>query len=160
MAEVVYPGCEDHDPKMRQRIGFSLAFLKEHYPPETYADRNPVAHEVTEECREKRRVSAGRYRRKNPGLCSARNQLKRSRHGKWLSSELGPVMDKLYSRRKCHWCREFVKRRYRHIDHIVPPARGGTNAPHNLCMACSGCNHRKGAKLPSDWGPQPEFPLC
>jgi 5-methylcytosine-specific restriction endonuclease McrA len=33
-----------------------------------------------------------------------------------------------------------------HVDHIVPIARGGTNAPDNLRTLCASCNVGKGAK--------------
>lgn len=39
-----------------------------------------------------------------------------------------------------------------HIDHIVPVARGGTNRPENLCVACAPCNFRKRAQLVSEMG--------
>ena len=34
-----------------------------------------------------------------------------------------------------------------HIDHIVPVSKGGKSIPSNLCVLCSKCNGRKGAKL-------------
>lgn len=34
----------------------------------------------------------------------------------------------------------------RHIDHIIPLARGGSNWPSNLCLACPWCNFHKHAK--------------
>lgn len=33
------------------------------------------------------------------------------------------------------------------IEHILPRAHGGTDAPANLALACSRCNHQKGARL-------------
>jgi len=32
------------------------------------------------------------------------------------------------------------------IDHIIPRARGGTNAFNNLCVSCPSCNIAKGAQ--------------
>lgn len=32
-----------------------------------------------------------------------------------------------------------------HLDHVLPVALGGSNAPSNLVTACKGCNDRKGA---------------
>jgi hypothetical protein len=37
------------------------------------------------------------------------------------------------------------------VDHIHPVARGGTNDPENLCVACETCNRSKGARLLSEW---------
>lgn len=38
-----------------------------------------------------------------------------------------------------------------HVDHFTPLARGGTNWPENLCLACQECNLSKGAKDPLKW---------
>jgi hypothetical protein len=40
-----------------------------------------------------------------------------------------------------------------HIDHVEPVARGGTNDPANLCVACKDCNLSKGAKSVDEWRP-------
>lgn len=39
------------------------------------------------------------------------------------------------------------------IDHIKPVARGGSDAPENLGVACKPCNLSKGAKLIEEWRP-------
>jgi 5-methylcytosine-specific restriction endonuclease McrA len=39
----------------------------------------------------------------------------------------------------------------KHIDHIRPIARGGTNDPKNLQLLCPDCNRKKGAKDPVDF---------
>ena len=51
---------------------------------------------------------------------------------------------------KCHWCgiptrlcAEPVADQCT-IEHIIPQAQGGTNAPENLCSACRLCNSRRG----------------
>jgi len=38
-----------------------------------------------------------------------------------------------------------------HIDHIHPVAKGGTNDPKNLTIACVHCNISKGAKPLHEW---------
>lgn len=48
----------------------------------------------------------------------------------------------------CWWCPK--KLTTYHIDHKIPLARGGTNDPANLCLACPDCNLSKGAKLPGE----------
>lgn len=40
----------------------------------------------------------------------------------------------------CHMQLDFLAK---HIDHIIPVAKGGTNADDNLCLACDSCNEQK-----------------
>jgi len=51
---------------------------------------------------------------------------------------------------KCWWCDHPIGNDY-HVDHRIPLARGGSNAPENLCISCPSCNMSKGAKLPQEW---------
>src|SRR3546814_15107522 len=37
-----------------------------------------------------------------------------------------------------------------HVDHRIPLARGGSNGPENLVIACPACNLSKGAKMRSE----------
>jgi 5-methylcytosine-specific restriction enzyme A len=37
------------------------------------------------------------------------------------------------------------------VDHIVPPARGGSDHDSNLWALCRGCNTRKGQRTRSEW---------
>lgn len=48
---------------------------------------------------------------------------------------------------KCHWCKKPTRHCY-HVDHIVPLAKGGSNWPSNLAVACPACNLRKQASDP------------
>jgi 5-methylcytosine-specific restriction endonuclease McrA len=57
----------------------------------------------------------------------------------------------------CYWCSKPVKKSDRHVDHIVPLARGGAHAVLNLCCSCSSCNHRKRHKLPAEFTGQHEL---
>ena len=45
---------------------------------------------------------------------------------------------------RCAYCSVEVGE-YFHVDHIIPLARGGSNWPDNLCIACETCNTRKRA---------------
>ena len=44
---------------------------------------------------------------------------------------------------RCHYCDYMMAFDDAQVDHIVAKARGGTDAPHNLVLACSRCNHLK-----------------
>lgn len=51
---------------------------------------------------------------------------------------------------RCYICGKKLKKY--HIDHFIPLAKGGTNDPGNLRLACPACNLRKSAKHPQDIG--------
>lgn len=40
---------------------------------------------------------------------------------------------------------------HRHIDHVWPLSKGGSNGPENLVLACAECNLRKSAKTPMEF---------
>ena len=44
---------------------------------------------------------------------------------------------------RCHYCDIVMNYRDAQIDHVIPKARGGTDAPTNLVLACATCNHVK-----------------
>lgn len=44
---------------------------------------------------------------------------------------------------RCHYCDVLMSFDEAQIDHILAKARGGTDAPHNLVLACFRCNHLK-----------------
>jgi ATP:corrinoid adenosyltransferase len=44
---------------------------------------------------------------------------------------------------RCHYCQYMMTFEEAQIDHILAKARGGTDAPHNLVLACNRCNHMK-----------------
>ena len=52
---------------------------------------------------------------------------------------------------RCWWCSKIIKNNDYHVDHRIPLARGGSNAPENLCISCPECNLSKQAKLPGEW---------
>lgn len=58
---------------------------------------------------------------------------------------------------KCYWCGKRTRPATRHVDHIVPIARGGADDVANLCVACSCCNLKKHAKTPLQFSGQGEL---
>lgn len=57
---------------------------------------------------------------------------------------------KTSKRIRCYWCNELVPLGDRHIDHIIPVAKGGSDEASNLCCACQDCNLSKWNKLPAE----------
>lgn len=55
----------------------------------------------------------------------------------------------------CAYCPALAK----HLDHVVPLSRGGTDTEDNIVPACAPCNLSKGAKTLAEWagtfGPEP-----
>jgi 5-methylcytosine-specific restriction endonuclease McrA len=64
--------------------------------------------------------------------------------GKYTVKDIERI--RIAQRNRCAYCRSVTDEL--HIDHIIPIARGGTNWPANIQLACPSCNMRKKAKLP------------
>lgn len=58
---------------------------------------------------------------------------------------------------RCYWCRGPTAKRDRHIDHIIPIARGGSDTVGNLCVSCRPCNMSKHTKMPEEFSGQSEL---
>ena len=56
------------------------------------------------------------------------------------------------ARVRCYLCGGFIPKGKRHVDHVVPLAKGGSHTASNLGISCATCNLRKGAKLPEEVG--------
>lgn len=48
-------------------------------------------------------------------------------------------------------CKADLRKTIRHVDHIIPLSRGGSNWPENLQCLCHRCNRSKWAKMPEQW---------
>jgi 5-methylcytosine-specific restriction endonuclease McrA len=59
----------------------------------------------------------------------------------------------------CYWCKVTTLPGGRHVDHIIPLARAGSDAVANLCVACPACNQRKNVKMPHEFAGQAEMAL-
>jgi len=103
--------------------------------------------------REKTAEYQRRWREDNPvnhAANDARYRARKSGVGGTYSAK--DVQEQLgRQRRRCFWCGEPVPKRGYHVDHVVPLALGGSNAPENLVIACSTCNHRKHSKHPMEF---------
>jgi hypothetical protein len=44
---------------------------------------------------------------------------------------------------RCHYCDYLMSYEEAQVDHVLAKARGGTDAPTNLVLACSRCNNLK-----------------
>lgn len=87
-------------------------------------------------------------------ICARARQHRRREHklrngGTHTASDIQAQYDNQHG--KCWWCGKKIKDTKYHVDHRVPLARGGSNAPENLVIACPKCNQSKGAKLPHEW---------
>ena len=70
-----------------------------------------------------------------------------SRHFPWLRPRLSELQG-----HKCCWCGCAMQDGHPQdkptLDHVIPLARGGADAPDNLAVACFQCNHDHDNKLP------------
>lgn len=120
-----------------------------------------------EKIRERKRAAQRVYRSKHPGRVKesfrawAKNNREaikvhqRRRKARLLaapgSHNAADIRFLLESQRyKCANCKTSV-RKIRHVDHIIPLARGGSDDWKNLQILCPRCNCSKKAKNPYDW---------
>lgn len=101
---------------------------------------------------ERGKATARKWRQANPEKLRAKAARRRA---KLLASPLHYTSDDVHKRLQeqkglCYWCHKPLGGAY-HVDHIIPLAKGGTNAPNNICCACPGCNQSKGAKMPCEF---------
>ncbi len=52
----------------------------------------------------------------------------------------------------CLYCGDSFTTRNLTRDHVIPKSRGGKDVWPNVVTSCRSCNHRKGARTPTEWG--------
>lgn len=87
------------------------------------------------------------YIKRRPEVRRASLQKRRGAVGIHTSDDI--LMQIKSQKYKCWWCGKKLKQY--HIDHRIPLAKGGTNWPGNIVIACPKCNLSKGAKMPHEW---------
>lgn len=75
-----------------------------------------------------------------------RTQVRKS-NGTWCENDVKTLL--AHQNGRCYWCCTAIERY--EVDHIIPLARGGSNWPSNICVACPDCNRKKNASIPLDF---------
>lgn len=108
--------------------------------------------EWAENNQERMREAAKKWRQENAERVRAskrnRKALLRKAEGLHTEEDIQRLM--VLQRSKCAHCSRSIKKE-RHVDHVIPIARGGSNWPDNLQLLCPHCNMSKGAKDPYEW---------
>ena len=98
------------------------------------------------------REQEAQWRKAHPGNLSAiwarRRAAKHNASGSHTAQDIADQYDR--QKGKCFWCGKRVGEEY-HVDHVVPLAKGGSNGPENLVIACPSCNISKRDKHPMDF---------
>jgi 5-methylcytosine-specific restriction endonuclease McrA len=106
--------------------------------------------------REKKKEIIKRWIENNPDrykqIAKAKSHRRRARIKGAVGNHSADDIQKMLKGQKgrCWWCLKKVGERY-HVDHRIALARGGSNGPENLVIACHDCNRRKSDKLPHEF---------
>lgn len=103
-----------------------------------------------EQFRELCRRDTRRYRARHPERVREsehkRRALESAANGSFTAADI--VNIRKLQRNRCARCRESLKDKKVHIDHIMPLALGGSNDRTNIQLLCAHCNISKGARDP------------
>ena len=97
-----------------------------------------------------------RWKKRNPdkatesSRASSRNRraAKRKSEGHHTAADIARIMEQ--QRGRCAYCPRSI-RKSRHVDHIKPLSKGGSNWPRNIQLTCGPCNLKKNAKDPIEF---------
>lgn len=107
--------------------------------------------DVTRSVREDRNIKAYERRKANPEKYKVYGEnyraLKAGAEGRYSEDDVLALLKRQKNRCAHPWCRKIL-RNGKHLDHIQPLSKGGTNWPSNLQYLCQKCNLQKGAKDP------------
>jgi 5-methylcytosine-specific restriction endonuclease McrA len=116
---------------------------------ERIAQRTKEYREATKEQQRERRKA---YREANPDKIATLNRNRKALKRNCEGSHSAADIEAQYARQsgRCFYCGKKVDKNY-HVDHVVPLAKGGSNGPDNLVIACPPCNLSKHDKHPMDF---------
>lgn len=117
-------------------------------------------HKNLEKNRQKSRDNLRRLRIQKPEMIreinrAAKHKRRAQKSGSqehYTKAQISALRDKCGD--KCAYCGERGKM---HIDHIIPLAKGGSNAISNIQLICGRCNSEKGASDPVDFARRKGF---
>ncbi len=93
-----------------------------------------------------------KYAKENPDIICSYRRTRRARKagagGTHTPEDINSL--RVLQKDKCALCLTSIKK-HRHIDHIIPISRGGSNDKYNLQLLCAPCNQRKHAKDPIEF---------
>lgn len=97
---------------------------------------------------EQRKVTLQKYAKNHPDEYRVRKHRRRASISRNGGSHSQSDIRKQYANQKgkCYYCKANVGTTY-HVDHVIPLAKGGSNGPENLVIACPTCNMRKRDKI-------------
>jgi 5-methylcytosine-specific restriction endonuclease McrA len=102
-----------------------------------------------------RKATKHTWASRRPACRVAEANRRRARKKNNGGSHTAADIEQQYERQKgkCFYCGAKVGKKY-HVDHVVPLAKGGSNGPENLVIACPSCNCAKHDKHPMDFSGQ------
>lgn len=118
--------------------------------PEETAERKRIAH-VLNRAYDNARCEA--WVKSHPEHTKANTARRRARlraaGGQITATDIAAQYDT--QRATCHYCPSSIAHGRFHVDHYVPLAKGGSNEPSNMVLACPECNKAKKDLLPEAW---------
>lgn len=105
--------------------------------------------------RNKERVleSNRKWQRNNPDTLRAQDAVRRSRKMGAEGFFKPKDIRKIYETQQglCYYCSNPVAWKDKHIEHMIPLSRGGSNWPSNIVVSCEFCNYSKHDKTPEEF---------
>jgi len=111
---------------------------------------------ATQEWRKANAKAVAKYSNTAKGRANKRVQRSRRRARKLGAAHLGNYTQAdaekklLMQACSCFYCLGDIHGGY-HVEHMVPLARGGSNAADNICLSCGPCNLAKGTKTHDEY---------
>lgn len=102
--------------------------------------------------KEKKSEKYRRWAQANKEFRRAKDNLRRTRKLNAEGTHTADDIRRQYEAQngRCYYCETEVGKKYE-VDHVIPLARGGSNAAENIVISCPACNRSKGAKLLTEW---------
>ena len=110
---------------------------------------------------DKIKARVAKWKRENPGKVAAICQNRRAKKA-MANGQLSPgLADRLMDLQRglCAACRCDLKSSGRHLDHIQPLSKNGSNTDSNIQLLCPSCNSSKHSKHPIEFMQQRGFLL-